>query len=301
MGVKFFPDDDQDDDDDDISNASTASTEEHRSSADLHSESFSGDKSAAQCLAGDVVESYRHIRYYLRDIGNSLERVDPNLSNNQELVSRLEDWEEHWEVGNDYVRDAEMLKIVCELVSFLKEAVILEPAFAVMTQECGAEFCLSLPRLVWLHFLQDPQRHMKLLQRFLPHHFAPSDENSQPSWDDSICDLLCQYREAEREVAQLSKRVADKRCSVHRFLVQSVIAGPNSESQPDFSTEMDLGPESDSSALVHAIEERSIELQRHQPEAWNHFMMVIVRCFSQGQPKHRQRMGPKAPVPKMHD
>jgi len=98
--VKFFPEDEDDDDDD--SNASTASTEEHRSSADLHSESseeLSGDLSAAQCLAGDVVESYWHIRYYLRDIGNSLERVDPNLSNNQELVSRLEDWEEHCKLG----------------------------------------------------------------------------------------------------------------------------------------------------------------------------------------------------------
>jgi len=293
--VKFFPDDDQDDDDDDISNASTASTEEHRSSADLHSESFSGDMGAAQCLAGDVVESYWHIRYYLRDIGNSLERVDPNLSNNQELVSRLEDWEEHWEVGNDYVRDAEMLKIVCELVSFLKDAEKLEPAFAVMTQECGAEFCLSLPRLVWLHFLQDPNRHMKLLQRFLPHHFAASNEDSQSTWDSSICDLLFLYGQAEREVAQRSNRVADRRCSVNRFLVQSVIAGPNAESQPDFSTEMDM----DLSALVHAIEERSMELQRHQPQAWNHFMMVIVRCFSQGAPKPRQRMGPKAPVPKM--
>merc|ERR1719262_1958567 len=294
--VKFFPDDDQDDDDDDISNASTASTEEHRSSADLHSESFSGDMGAAQCLAGDVVESYWHIRYYLRDIGNSLERVDPNLSNNQELVSRLEDWEEHWEVGNDYVRDAEMLKIVCELVSFLKDAEKLEPAFAVMTQECDAEFCLCLPRLVWLYFLQDPQKHMKLLQRFLPHHFTCSNEDSQSTWSSSIGDLLDRYEQAEHEVTQRSNRVADRRCSVHRFLVQSIIAGPNSDVQPEFSADLD---NSDASALVHAIEERSIELQRHQPAAWNHFMMVIVRCFSQGQPKSRQRMGPKAPVPKM--
>merc|ERR1711904_28817 len=158
---------------------------------------------------------------------------------------------------------------------------------------------MCLPRLVWLYFLHDPEKHMKLLQRFLPKRFAPNTEASELRWDSTIEELLCRYGEAEREVAQLSKRVADRRCSVHRFLVQSVIAGPNSESQPDFSTEMDLGPKSNSSALVHAIEERSIELQRHQPEAWNHFMMVIVRCFSEGQPKSRQRMGPKAPVPKL--
>jgi len=262
-----------------------------------------GDRSAAQCLAGDVVESYWHIRYYLRDISNSLERIDPNLSSNTELVSRLEDWEESWEVGRDYVRDAEMLQIMGELVSFLKEAEKLEPAFADMTQECGAEFCLCLPRLVWLHFLQDPERHMRLLQRFLPHHFAGSKEAPKFPWDESIQDLLNCYGKAEREVTQLSRRVADEGCSVYRFLVQSVIAGPNSETQPDFSLELQLDSLPDSSALVnslvHTIEERSMELQRFRPEAWNHFMMVIVRCFSQGQPKQRQRMGPKAPVPKL--
>merc|ERR1711924_309453 len=191
-------------------------------------------------------ESYWHIRYYLRDISNSLERIDPNLSSNSELVSRLVDWEESWEVGRDYVRDAEMLQIVCELVNFLKEAEKLEPAFAEMTQECGAEFCLCLPRLVWLHFLQDPKRHTKLLQRFLPHHFAPSNGDPGSSWSSSVQNLLCRYREAELEVTQLSKRIADKACSVHRFLVQSVIAGPNSDAQPDFAVELDLGAKSDS-------------------------------------------------------
>jgi len=302
--VRFFPEgEDNDACDDDMSNASTASTEDHHSSADLSLVPGqqckcgpSGDKSCA-CLAGDVVESFWHIRYYLRDISNSLERIDPNLSSNSELVSRLEDWEESWEVGRDYVRDSGMLQLVGDLVSFLKEAAKLEPAFEEMTQECGAEFCLCLPRLVWLHFLQDPERHVHLLRRFLPHHFDKGDCMSL--WSSSIHNVLMRYEEAEREVTQLSKRVADRGCSVHRFLVQSVIAGPNSDVQPEFSAELDLGSKSDSHALVIAIEERSMELQRHQPAAWNHFMMVIVRCFSEGQPKRRQRMGPKAPVPKM--
>merc|ERR1711998_511607 len=99
---------------------------------------------------------------------------------------------------------------------------------------------------------------MKLLQKFLPHRFVSDSEDSELRWDSSIEDLLCRYKEAEREVAQLSKRVADNGCSVNRFLVQSVIAGPNTESPPGFSMELDLRP--DCSTLVHAIEERSMEL-----------------------------------------
>merc|ERR1711871_311718 len=152
-------------------------------------------------------------------------------------------------VGRDYVQDVEMLTIVCELVSFLKKAEKLEPALAEMTQECGAEFCLCLPRLVWLHFLQDPEKHMKLLQRFLPHRFVSDTKDSDRPWDSSIEDLWCRYGEAERELAPLTKRVAEEGCTVSRFLVQSVVAGPNSASQPDFA--IHLGPKSDSSVLVH--------------------------------------------------
>merc|ERR1712072_149436 len=131
---------------------------------------------------------------------------------------------------------------------------------------------------------------MKLLKRFLPHRFACEAGTSEVHWDNCIADLLCRYRDAQHEV----KSIADEGCTVDRFLVQSVIAGPNAESQLGCAIKF-----KDSSALVHAIEERSIELQRHQPEHWNHFMMVIVRCFSDGKPKDRRRMGPKAPVPKL--
>jgi len=304
--VRFFPD--ENDGLDSTSNASTASTEEHHGTAcsgedepQDEAQESQGNMSAAHCLAGDVVESYWHMRYYLRDISSSLERIDPNLSSNVELVSRLEDWEESWEVGREYVSDGEMLHIVCDLVRFLQEVERVEPAFAEMTQECGAEFCLCLPRLIWLHFLQDPKRHMKLFPRFLPHRFPSNTEAeaSDPCWDSCIQTLLNRYEEAERELVQLSKKASDDRYDVNRLLVQNVIAGPNSESQPSLLMELDLGPKSDSGALVHAIEERSMELQRHRPEDWNHFMMVIVRCFSRSQPKHRQRMGPKAPVPKL--
>lgn len=259
-----------------------------------------GDLSAARCLAGDVVESYWHLRYYLRDIANSVERVDPNLSANAKLVSRLEDWEESWEVGRDYVNDVEMFKAVCDLVCFLKEAEKLEPVLAEMTQECGAEFCLCLPRLVWLHFLHDPERNLKLLQKFLPHRFTSTDCSSSPSgqsWDNTIEELLCRYQVAQRGLnAHLD---TDSECNTQRFLVQSVIEGPNSESQSDLSTQLSLHTKSHCDTLVHAIEEFSIELQRHRPEDWNHFMMLIVRCFSHGKPKQRERMGPQAPVSKV--
>merc|ERR1712224_306585 len=245
--VKFFHE--GDDGVDDASNTSTASTEEHRVSRDFHlvekdfertsspsekTNDSGGEMSVVECLAGDVVESYMHLRYYLRDISNSLERIDPNLSNNAELVSRLEDWEESWEVGRDYVHNAEMLGIVSELVKFLKKAEMLEPALAEMTQECGAEFCMCLPRLVWLCFLQDPQRHKKLLQRFLPHRFIANDEANEliakvsshrfiASWDLCISDLLRRYRDAQRE----AEEVADEDHGVNRLLVQRVVAGPN--------------------------------------------------------------------------
>eukprot|EP00929_Paragymnodinium_shiwhaense_P110748 TRINITY_DN7798_c0_g1_i1.p1 TRINITY_DN7798_c0_g1~~TRINITY_DN7798_c0_g1_i1.p1 ORF type:complete len:476 (-),score=88.10 TRINITY_DN7798_c0_g1_i1:70-1497(-) len=82
-----------------------------------------GGKGAAVALAVDVVESFDAFRWYLREVGQrGIELIDPHLSNNEGLVSRLVDWEESWELGNHYLLRPEMLTALCDLVSELKLA-----------------------------------------------------------------------------------------------------------------------------------------------------------------------------------
>merc|ERR1719453_2129517 len=100
---------------------------------------------------------------------------------------------------------------------------------------------------------------MRLLHRFLPHHFLPDTdadltEASDVTWDRCISELLFRYQSGKRA----AEEVMDNEFSVEKFLVQIVIAGPNAESPPEFQLELNLA---EPKALVHTIEERSMELQ----------------------------------------
>jgi len=245
------------------------------------------DFSSAKCLAVDVVESYWLMRYYLRDISHCLERVDPHLCNNAGLVTRLVDWEESWEVGCKYVQNTQMLRGVCQLVSYLKTIENLEEGFAKMIEECDVEFIMCLPRLVWLRFLSDPIRHVDLLRSFLPHRFK--GESSSPAcWDKYVEEIIDLYKSTyDLLVAQVVQEPALD--VVQRFLVQRVAAGPNGE---DFYKTLEVEFRDLSTSLVEdlmrEIEKYSMELQRHCPEEWNQYMALTVQCFAHGQQKQRE-------------
>jgi len=207
---------------------------------------------------------------------------------NAGLVSRLVDWEESWEVGCKYVQNTQMLRAVCQLVSYLKRVEKLEDGFAKMIEECDVEFIMCLPRLVWLRFVSDPSRHLELLRSFLPHRFGTeSSERSSSSlnWDKDVEQVVSLYQHVHALLlAQVGEPVA-----VQRFLVQRVVAGPNCEEfYKSLGTEFRNLSTSAIEDLIHEIEKYSIELQRHCPEDWNQYMALTVQCFAHGQQKQRE-------------
>merc|ERR1719440_2444697 len=107
-------------------------------------------------LAADVVESVEAMCKYLRQAGRCLERVDPHLCNNSGLVDRLVDWEESWEVGAKYVRDAPLFDAIRDTVAEVNKSQELSPTLQEMFEDCDAELFLVLPRLVWLYFRAVP-------------------------------------------------------------------------------------------------------------------------------------------------
>merc|ERR1719379_2435780 len=119
------------------------------------------------------------MRTYFREVARCLERVDPHLSSNVGLVSRLVDWEESWEVGLRYVQHSRLLHAVCDVVSEIRQAQRLVPALTSMCEDCDVELFLVLPRIIWLRFLAEPSNLTPLLKNLLPHKF--SEARSSPS------------------------------------------------------------------------------------------------------------------------
>jgi len=218
-------------------------------------------------LASDVVESFDAIRHYVRQVGECLECVDPNLCKNAGLVARLVDWEESWEVGSQYVQKEELLKSVCNLVAKVQKAQHLVPALTAMCEDCDVELFLVLPRMVWLCYLAEPNQHQGLVASLLPHRFEKGADT----------ELFAFVESFQRVVGSISKVVGVEQAE--NTLVQRAVLGSSS-----VKAHM---PRAEIENFMLELERWSMELQRKCPEDWNQCSSVLIQCLTGGSQKDR--------------
>lgn len=221
----------------------------------------------ARNLAGDVVDSFEAIRLYVRQVGECLECVDPNLCKNAGLVARLVDWEESWEVGSLYVQKHEMLESVCNLVAQVKKAQHLVPSLTTMCEDCDVELFLVLPRMVWLCYLADPDKHQGLVGSLLPKRFEKGRDTDLSAFVESF----------QRLMSSISK-VCDVE-QARNTLVQRAILGSSAVKKNLVRDEIE--------SFMLELERWSMELQRRCPEDWNQCSSVLIQCLTGGSQKDR--------------
>jgi hypothetical protein len=215
--------------------------------------SSASDCDVARTLATEVVESYSAMRRYIREVGSCLECVDPNLCKNAGLVERLVDWEESWELGVQYVQKTILLKALCNVVAEVRAAQDLVPKLVAMRENYDAEFFLALPRLLWLAFLDEPERCAPLFEALLPNRFNAGKLGAD------LTEFLQQYRRTTESVPS-------------HMLVKQAVFGPGSTQGPKGTSEIAEG-------FLREMEGWSMEMQRRCPEDWNQCSSVIVRCL----------------------
>jgi len=250
-----------------------------------------GERCAAETLAMDVVSSFAAMRGYLREVSVCLERVDPHLCNNAGLVARLVDWEESWEVGARYVRQAPLLEAVCDLVEEIQSVQRLEPVLKTMCADCDVELFLVLPRIILLCFVSDPeQKRSELVRSLLPHRFRePEEPGAVWSLGPELEVLERQYRRTMIQLADATPRAAGPSAEEKAWslLVKRAIAGAGSEEEVCECLVPGLHDAAQTALqdLMRQLERWSLELQRHCPEDWNQCSAVLVQCLTGGSQK----------------
>lgn len=211
-------------------------------------------------MANAIVESYEDLRQYLRSASRCLERVDPHLRNNPELVSRLESWEESWEIGQNYVQNPDLLSGFGDLVGDLLEVQTEIPEFKSMCSDCSAELFLALPRLVLLWYLADPGPKEVLLRMLLPAQFEK---------EESPCQLATTRSRFSDLSRSMTLRGHDARIILRKRAILDRL-----EQSSEFRDQIE--------ELMREIEGHSIEMQRHCPSDWNQFADVLLQCLDEG-------------------
>jgi hypothetical protein len=190
------------------------------------------------------------------------------LCKNAGLVARLVDWEESWEIGSQYVQKQELLKSVCNLVAKVKKAQHLVPALTTMCEDCDVELFLVLPRMVWLCYLTEPDKHQGLVGSLLPHRFGKSQDAE-----------LKAFVEAFNSVMRSISKVGGVERAENTLMQRSVL-GSSSVKAHSSKDEIE--------SFMLDLEKWSMELQRRCPEDWNQCSSVLIQCLTGGSQKDRK-------------
>lgn len=242
-----------------------------------------------------VLNSYRAMREYLRQVQHQLEHIAPRLSENAGLVARLSDLEESWEIGRIYLRHRDMRESLRGIVAGLHGALLVVPDLQGMCDSCDSEWLMMLPRVIWLSFLVAPRRHFAILKHLLPNRFrtTPSMQTVVEEADVLKCvdDDLGRFHKkfwhvrsllvnrlslndeaALDSAAALGSSGSKDLSPVWKVLVRRASNREDSELTPDVSIVVQ--------GFMHDLERWSLELQRHSPPDWNQCSSMLMRCLS---------------------
>jgi len=228
-------------------------------------------------LAGDVIDSFDALRHYFQQVSGNLARVDPYLSNNAGLVSRLVDWESSWEVGSRYMQHRPTLNAVCTTISEIRKVERFAPELVQLREECDVDYFMILPRVVWLSFLENPTEVSPLLSMLLPERF---NKTATEVPGEELVKFIEHFQQVRSHIESVlvtrqSTPAGFQRSSNEKawlVLVEQAIRRPGANDQL---------PGSVVGEFLKVLESWSMELQRHCPHDWNLCSAVLQECVAE--------------------
>eukprot|EP00746_Dinoflagellata_sp_MGD_P078727 gnl/MRDRNA2_/MRDRNA2_31459_c0_seq1.p1 gnl/MRDRNA2_/MRDRNA2_31459_c0~~gnl/MRDRNA2_/MRDRNA2_31459_c0_seq1.p1 ORF type:complete len:540 (-),score=106.19 gnl/MRDRNA2_/MRDRNA2_31459_c0_seq1:68-1687(-) len=244
----------------------------------------------AHTLANDVVETFEQMRQYVRDTTTYVDMwrmVDPRLENNTGLSHRLADLEESWDIAEKYLLDEKRLAALTDLVAELHSVQNIFPSLQQMAADRDVEFVMALPRLVWLHHFALQPRNSGILENFRPAICKDSTKeeqiNSALNSYQAVIELLCSLPTPTGEIVTQSAVKIPPLAAAQIAVKGWALAGGDQDvlSMLWDPSSNDLEPARLAlQALMLRVEGLSVDLQRHNPEEWNQFIAVAVKCFT---------------------
>jgi len=239
---------------------------------------------AARMLAQDVIKTFEAFQDYFLTLEHQIEKVDPQLSGNKGLVSRLVDWEEHWQLGMKFLVDRGVRDDLCDILAQCWSAQSVMPEFLSMVEDCGVELFLVIPRIVWLRFALKPERQTAFIRSLLPHEFAQArgkgSEKAPWLFSKNLQELLDQMQVLRQLVMASLPGLPDSEsveAALWALLVRRAVEGCADNDGPIYAVSaMQVATED----FMRLVEARSMELQRHQALDWNQCVSLLVRCLS---------------------
>jgi len=195
-------------------------------------------------LAIKIKATFDSLRFIFQQYSNNLESVDPELSNNQELVDALVAFEKAWERGRFYLLNPptrQMLVNFTQLIEGLSEKY---ENVKEMFETMEADVFLIVPSLAILRSLEKSNKIMYSL-------YCPDIENKEGE----------EFKQLKNMYKAMKRREGSHQA--YNKLEQAIL-------------ELNHTSNKDVEKMVHKIKRLAIILQRNKPSDWNLLMETAM-------------------------
>jgi len=203
---------------------------------------------AVRKLANRIRETFMKLRKVFRNYAGSVELVDPELRNNQELVDVLVEFEKTWDKGKSYLVDPALSKMVISFSEHVEGLIEKYQEVKNKIESMDAEIFLIIPSLAILRSLDENNSIIYSL-------YYPEVENNE--------------KEA-KEFKELKEIYKDLRKNKNSYEVYNAIE------QIILDNEIQSKVQDDVKKLLNGIKKLAILLQRNKPLDWNSLMETAM-------------------------
>lgn len=238
-----------------------------------------------------IKKSFASLRQLMRKYGENIEGVDPQLKNNQDLVSALVEFETSWEKGKAYFVSPKKCQQLVHFTSTIEATAEKYKMFHDQVEDRDTVIFVSIPALLILKCLDDDDK--GICRAFFPPMFgedgsssgnASSDDEAATQYVDKVA-IHARYLELKSDY----QRCRGKSKNEYDFfnLVERSILGMEEDDTPAAQQESqraisdkefeDNGlTRAEMHQIVQHIRVLAMQMQRYRPQEWNEFLIVAL-------------------------
>eukprot|EP00826_Nyctotherus_ovalis_P016417 TRINITY_DN1474_c0_g2_i4.p1 TRINITY_DN1474_c0_g2~~TRINITY_DN1474_c0_g2_i4.p1 ORF type:complete len:463 (-),score=158.61 TRINITY_DN1474_c0_g2_i4:150-1538(-) len=202
---------------------------------------------AMRKLAGKIKETFASLRQVFRKYSHCIELIDPELSNNQDLLTALVNFEKAWERGKNFLINARANKVLLEFSEHVEGLAEKYEAIKEKMESMDAEIFITIPSLAILRSLDDNNNDMYSI-------YYP-EVQSNPKEAKAFNELKKMYKEMRRK---------GERHKVYNEVERAILENETRKAKREMKK------------LLHEIKRLAILLQRNKPSDWNTLMEIAM-------------------------
>ena len=209
---------------------------------------------AIRVLAERIRNAFQELRNLLRKYEENIEMVDPQLKNNSELITVLQEYEKSWEKGKHHLLESKKCGFLIGFSHMIESTSEKYREFQEKLENRDADVFLMIPSLLILKFLDNDDRGVCV-------YFFPQVTRNKEKAFEIAGELGEEFRRWKE---------GNEKGYMYYNVIEKVLLGMGLDEEE--TERVEKGPKELVERILRKIKVLAIELERNKPMEWNEFL-----------------------------